>query len=116
MTCVEALLDGVPRRNVIYEVPKQCPQKMNGESSSLFVRYSVFLDWLLHSGNNEKMENVSETKPQATEQHQNPVKVKAKSYVFWSTDYAALQSINVKVYKTTNKYSHWQICRLTHSV
>lgn len=61
----------------------------------------------------ERWKNYSETKPQATEKHQNPINVKSKSYMFWSTNYTVLQGINVKVGKETDKYSHWQICGLS---
>lgn len=60
----------------------------------------------------ERWKNFSKTKPQATEQQQNPVNVKSKSCVFWSTNYTGPQGINVNVYKEIDKYRSWSICRL----
>lgn len=50
MTTGEAPLDGMPRLNTIYEVPEECPQRMDGEGSSILAASSLFLDWMLHSG------------------------------------------------------------------
>lgn len=41
-------------------VSRTVPQKMNGEGSSLLVRCSVFLNWLLHSGNKGKMKKITQ--------------------------------------------------------
>lgn len=58
MTTAEAPLDGVPMLNTIYGVPEECPQKMNGEGSSILAACSLFLDWLLYSGIKSKTEKL----------------------------------------------------------